>query len=208
MAVVPSFVPTPAYDDRPTPHERPYFLFAGRVEHLKGLEDVLPLFATDQGADLVIAGSGRAEQELRRATAGCRNVRWLGFVPRRDLGRWYQHALASIMPSATYETFGIVVIESLSHGTPVLARARGPLPELIARGGGLLFDDASGLASAVAALVSNPSLRESLSADARRSFREHWSEDAVVPQFLDLVERTRGGVRGTTRALAQAGRSA
>jgi len=192
MEVVPLFVPPPPPAPGGSPHHRPYFLFVGRIEELKGLADVLPLFMTDRGADLVIAGTGTAEAKLRGSTFASPHIRWLGFVPRDELSGWYSHALALIVPSRTYETFGIVVIEALSHGTPVIARRLGPLPELLERsGGGLLFDALPELDSALRSVADRPALRQSLSEEALRSFRTHWSEEAVVPGFMALVERAR-----------------
>jgi glycosyltransferase involved in cell wall biosynthesis len=209
MAVVPSFVPPPATEDADSrPHPRPFFLFVGRVEELKGLADVLPLFAGDRGVDLVVAGTGAAEAEWRAATAASPQIRWLGFVPRAELGRWYRHSIALIVPSTTYETFGIVVIEALSRATPVVARRRGPLPELIERGGGgLLFDTVAELDRALSALTEQPDLRRRLSQEAERSFRMHFSEEVVVPPFIEMVERTRtaraGGAAGTGVGVAR-----
>jgi glycosyltransferase involved in cell wall biosynthesis len=207
MEVIPSFVtaPEPAPPDEARPHERPYFLFVGRIEHLKGLADVLPLFMSDRGADLVIAGTGAAEAHFKAQTAGSPYVRWLGFVPRHELGPLYRHALASLVPSTTYETFGIVVIEALSHGTPVIVRNRGPLPELAARGGGLVFDTPAELDAALRAVVSDPGLRDRLAGEAERAFREHWSEEAVVPQFVASVDRARRKRVEASAAAAVAG---
>lgn len=192
MEVVPCFAAPPGPEGGPVPHHRPYFLFVGRVEHLKGLDEVLPLFSHDRGADLVIAGSGDAEADLRAATRSSPHIRWLGFVPHSDLSCWYRHASALVMPSATYETFGMVVIEAFSHGTPVVARRRGPLPELIERsGGGMLFDTQGELDAALGRLMVEPELRRALSEKALRSFHTHWTEQAVVPHFVDIVERAR-----------------
>ena len=192
MEVVPLFVPPPPPARGESLHDRPYFLFVGRVEELKGLADVLPLFMTDRGADFVIAGTGTAEAKLRESTRASPHIRWLGFVPRHELGAWYGHAIALIVPSRTYETFGIIVIEAFSHGTPVIVRRRGPLPELLERGGGgLVFDTAPELDSALCSLLDRPALRQSLSDEALRSFHTHWSEEAVVPALLALVERAR-----------------
>jgi glycosyltransferase involved in cell wall biosynthesis len=207
MEVVPTFVAPPGPSSGSSPHDRPYFLFAGRVEELKGLADVLPLFMDDRGADLVIAGTGSAEAKLRAATAASPHIRWLGFVPRHELTQWYRHAVAFVMPSVTYETFGIVVIEALSHGTPVLARRRGPLPELIQPGGGgLLFDTADELDRAMRTLVENPALRRTLAVQADASFRANFSEEAVMPRFLDIVHAARQRVEASDRRRT-AGRS-
>lgn len=200
MQVVPNFVPPPGPAGS-RPHDRPYVFFAGRVEESKGLGDVLPFFLDNPGVDLVIAGTGTAEAALRQQTAGATHVRWLGFVPRHELGAWYAHAVASLVPSTTFETFGIVVIEALSHGTPVIARRRGPLPELVEKGGGLLFDTPDEMARAVRSLIESPARRQELADSARRAFDAHWREDAVVPRFIDIVER----VRAARAAAAQAG---
>ena len=191
MVVVPAFVAVPSQSAGPSPHSRPYFLFVGRVESLKGLDDVLPLFEADRGADLVIAGTGSREGELRKATSHLPNVRWLGYVPRQHLGAWYGHALALVVPSATYETFGLVIAEAFSHGTPVVARSRGPLPELLEWGGGLLFTTANELSAALRRLAEQPSVRADLSRQAYTAFLANWSEDAVVPRFLDIIEDVR-----------------
>lgn len=192
MEVVPAFVPHPEMSAEASPHGRPYFLFVGRVEELKGLAEVLPLFAHDRGADLVIVGTGAAEARLRAAAAASPYVHWSGFVPRHELTAWYRHAIALVVPSTTYETFGIVVIEAFSHGTPVIARRLGPLPELLARGGGgVLFDTTEELDGALRTVFEDQRLRHTLAHEAARSFDEHWSENAVVPPFMDLVECAR-----------------
>jgi glycosyltransferase involved in cell wall biosynthesis len=96
------------------------------------------------------------------------------------------------MPSLTYETFGIVVIEAFSHGTPAVARRLGPLPEVIERGGGgLLFEDTDGLDRAMRSLVEDPQMRQRLAAEAAASFRANFSEEAVMPQLLGIIERAR-----------------
>ncbi len=198
MEVVPPFVASPpAAPAAAAPHPRPYFLFVGRIELLKGLADLLPLFHQDRGVDLVVAGTGTAEGRLREASAGTPHVRWLGFVPREDLSVWLHHALALVVPSTTYETFGIVAIEALSHGTPVVARRRGPLPEIVARGGGVLFDSASDLDGALRMLAADQARRLALADEARQAFRAHWSEEAVMPRFIDCIARARARRSGT-----------
>ena len=124
-----------------SPHERPYFLFAGRLEKIKGLDDVIPLFARYQGADLLVAGDGEYAAVLRELAKGIDRVKFLGRIDSGKLDRYYHHALALIVPSVCFETFGIILIEAFRQGTPVLARRLGPFPEIVERArGGLLFD--------------------------------------------------------------------
>ena len=191
MEVVPAFAPSPAPVAGVPPRDRPFFLFVGRVEPSKGLADLLPLFRTDRGADLVVAGTGSAEMELRRSTQDFRHVHWTGFVPGQQLAPWYRHAIALVVPSTTYETFGLVAIEALSHGTPVIVRDLGPLPEIARRGGGLVFKTEAELDAAMRTLREQPAVRQHLADEAVQSFRSAWSEEAVVPRFIDLIEKAR-----------------
>lgn len=182
------------------PQERPYFLFVGRLEDIKGLDEVIPAMASYPQADLVIAGTGGREAHLRTLAADLPNVRFLGWVDSGALRSWYRHCLALVVPSLCYETFGIIVAEAFRDGTPVIARDVGPLPELVrAADGGVLFHDAAGLVAAMARLQGDPAERARMGASARKAFTERWSEDVVVPRYLEIVEEVRRG-RSTQRA--------
>ncbi len=174
-----------------SPHERPYFLFVGRLEKIKGLDDVIPVFQEYQGADLVIAGDGEYTGTLKQLANGNPRIRFLGRIAPDQLDRYYQHAIALIVPSVCYETFGIILIESFRQGTPVIARRIGPFPEIVTRsGGGLLFDGPGDLVRAMQQLQDDPQLRDKLATQGRSSFLKYWSEDAVIPLFLDVVKKS------------------
>jgi len=192
MSVVPYFLPDLDPGNEPPagspPHERPYFLFVGRLERIKGLDDVIPLFKDYPDADLLIAGDGEYGETLRRLGAEIPNVRFLGRLTPEALGQYYRHATALIVPSVCYETFGIILIEAFSHGTPVLARRIGPFPEIVERsGGGRVFDDSSDLRACMTALQHEPGLRDAMVGAARDAFGQHWCESAVMPQYLGVV---------------------
>ncbi len=172
------------------PHPRPYVLVAGRLERPKGLDDVIPLFRSGLGLDLVVAGDGSHGAALRRLAAGSPAIRFLGRVPHEDLGPFYRHALALLAPSVGFETFGATLIEACRAGTPVLARAVGPHPEIMElAGAGSLFSRADELPSLLGRLQSRPELQKRQGRSGRTAFLRHWSEEAVVPLYLDIVER-------------------
>ena len=172
------------------PHERPYFLFVGRLEKIKGLDDVIPLFERYPDADLLIAGDGEHAAELERIASGNERVRFLGRIDPAMLDRYYAHAQALIVPSVCFETFGIIIIEAFRQGTPVLARRIGPFPEIIERaGGGRIFGTPEELVEAMRQIQADAAVRARLADEARRAFREHWSEDAIIPRYLGVVER-------------------
>lgn len=194
MDVLPYFLPDPepagARVGGASPHARPYFLFVGRLEKIKGLDDVIPVFRDYPEADLVIAGDGEYGATLRALGEGMPNVRFLGRVPLEELRRYYEHAIGLIVPSVCFETFGIILIEAFRQGTPVIARRIGPFPEIVdTSGGGELFGTRDELVGAMRRLQQDPERRARLAAAGYEAFVSRWSERAVVPQYLDIVAR-------------------
>jgi glycosyltransferase involved in cell wall biosynthesis len=216
MEVLPGFLPDPEagatrpVPSEPSPHARPYFLFVGRLEKIKGLDDVIPVFSRYADADLLIAGDGTHRARLEAIAAGNPRVKFLGMVPQDELGRYNAHAVASLVPTAGFETFGFVIIEAFRRGTPVIARRIGPLPELVdACGGGETFRTPDELEQALRRIQHEPGRRERLASAAYQGFAERWTESAVMPRFFDLLARIarERGALDVVRAL-DAGRAA
>ena len=137
--VLPHFVAFAKQPDRPSAEERSYYLYVGRLEKAKGLHTVIPLFANTKRR-LVIAGAGTEEAELRRLANHSSSVEFRGRVSHSELPSLYRGAIATIVPSICYETFGLVIAESLQHRTPVIASNFGALPEMVeATGGGKVY---------------------------------------------------------------------
>ncbi len=195
MEVLPYFLPDPESPNVPvangaSPHVRPYFFFVGRLERIKGLDDVIPVFRDFPDADLLIAGDGTHGDALRQLAHGMPNVKFLGRVAPDDLRHYYQHAIALVVPSECFETFGIVLIESFRQGTPVIARRLGPFPEIIEQsGGGELFSSREELLMAMRRLQGDAGYRNKLSQSGYRAYVRRWSEHVVVAQYLDIVRR-------------------
>ena len=193
MEVLPYFLPGDRAEPRPVadmapPHARPYFLFVGRLERIKGLHTVLPVFERYTDADLLIVGEGEDAARLKGLAAGNPRVRFVGRVPNQDLARYYRHAVASIVPSVGFETFGIVLIEAFRQRTPVIARRIGPFPEIVAEsGGGELFGTDDELIAAMRTLQQDSGYRAACGERGYRASWDRWSEDVVVSRYLDIV---------------------
>jgi glycosyltransferase involved in cell wall biosynthesis len=206
MEVLPYFLPDPESTRVPkaegaSPHLRPYFFFAGRLERIKGLDDVIPLFRDFPDADLVIAGDGEHGGALRTLAASIPTVRFVGRLSPEELGRYYRHSIATLVPSLCFETFGIVLIESFREATPVIARRLGPLPEIVEDAqGGELFETPEQLLASMRRLARDPEYRRRLGESSFRSFLEKWTESAVIPRYLDIVRRA-AERRGNHRVL-------
>jgi glycosyltransferase involved in cell wall biosynthesis len=195
METVPYFLPdaevAKSIPDRP----KPYFLFVGRLEKIKGLQDVIPHFAQQDAADLVIIGDGDYRPELERLSNGAKSVEFLGRMPPDQLAEWYKGAVAMVMPSVCYETFGIVLIESFRMGTPVIARRLGPMPEIVDQSnGGLLFETSDEFVAATRRFLEDPGFRDRAARSAREAFLANWSESPVLRRygrkFADAAART------------------
>jgi glycosyltransferase involved in cell wall biosynthesis len=120
------------------PTDRPIVVSVRRLAHRMGLENLIEAvrLARRRLPDLLvlIAGKGPLEDALRAqiASYGLENhVRLLGFVPEADLPFTYRAADLSVVPSVALEGFGLITVESLAAGTPVLVTPHGGLPEVV-----------------------------------------------------------------------------
>src|SRR5262249_33781169 len=139
------------------------FLFVGRLEIIKGLQTLIALWNRVSDADLLVAGTGNYECELRRMAASKASIKFLGPLGQKELGHFYHHALACIVPSITYETFGLVIIEAFARKTPVIARDLGALPEVVEdSGGGFIYRTDDELLAAIGRMTTSPALRSEL----------------------------------------------
>jgi glycosyltransferase involved in cell wall biosynthesis len=192
MEVFPSFLPDEA--PLPTPRRDPgaedYYLFVGRLEAIKGLDDVIPLFDESSKASLWIAGTGAHEPVLRELARDRPKVRFLGHKTADELRVLYRDAIALLIPSRCYEVFPLVALEAFREATPIIARRLGPLPEIVdSTGGGVLFSTASELRGALDALQADNARRDALGAAAASAFVERWSESAVLSRYFALIRR-------------------
>ena len=174
-----------------SPHPRPYFLFAGRLVIMKGLQTLLPAFRDYSHADLLVAGTGEYEAELKRQAQGMNNVIFLGAMPQTQLGAYYRHAIAAIVPSICYETFGLIIPEAHREKTPVIVHALGGLQEVVEESqGGFAYRTLAELLDAMERLRSDQTLRRELGERGFRRYIERWSEEAHLESYLGILRET------------------
>jgi glycosyltransferase involved in cell wall biosynthesis len=196
LEVIPYFLPDldSAAEQAEPLRERPsnnrFFLFVGRLEKIKGLQDVIPLFSGTAGDELWIAGAGDYEAELRALAVGRPRVRFLGARSPEQLRSLYREALALLVPSVCYETFGIILLEAFREGTPVIARRLGPFTEIVeGSGGGLLFETESELRGAIDTLGSDAAKRRALGESGHRALLATWTESVVLEKYFEVIAR-------------------
>jgi glycosyltransferase involved in cell wall biosynthesis len=173
------------------PQERPYFLFVGRLEYIKGLQTLITLWMRVPDYDLLVVGTGNYEAELRIQAAGNLRIRFLGLQTQQQLGPLYYHALACLVPSITYETFGLICLEAFARKTPAIVRDLGALPEVIRESnGGFIYSTDEQLLDALQRIATSPQLRAELGENGYQTFVRSWSREAHLNRYFDYLRTT------------------
>ena len=169
---------------------KPYFLFVGRLEKIKGLQNLIPIFKEYSKAELLIAGDGEYGEVLRKLADGIENVKFLGRVNHKELRRLYKKALAVIVPSICYEVFGIIIIEAFSMKTPVIVNNVGAPPDVIEEsGGGFIYNNKEELIRAMETLRTSPQIRKELGEKGYTAYKKYWTEENGLRIYFDLISR-------------------
>ena len=187
------FEPTPAVLERARALRAvwgggPVVLAVGRLVRYKGF-DVLLRAASGLDASVVVVGSGPEERRLR-ALAGPRAV-LAGRVGGADLAAHYRAADVFCLPSVTTaEAFGIVLLEAMASGLPLVTTVLPTGVSAVNREGrtGLVVPpgDAGALREALMALLAESARRAEMGREARRVFEEEYTARLMVERFLGL----------------------
>jgi len=177
--------------------QRPVALFVGRVAHEKNIDFLINVIdLTRQSVPdilLLVAGEGPALPHLRRSVAerGLQShVQFIGYLEREvDLPACYAAADAFVFASRT-ETQGLVILEAMAAGLPVVAlAAMGTIDILGARRGALVpADNPAAFSLALADLLRDPLLRRRLASEGR-SYAAEWSDDTLAGRLADLYRQ-------------------
>jgi glycosyltransferase involved in cell wall biosynthesis len=171
-------------------------LFVGRVAHEKNIDFLIRMLEALRvrvpDVLLVIAGEGPAQSHIRQlvAEAGLsEHVKFMGYMDRATtLLDCYRAADVFVFASRT-ETQGLVLLEALAQGTPVVSTAvMGTMDVLQGVQGGIVVpEDVDLFADATARVLRDPALRETLSAHARED-AARWSSKVMAERLLRLYE--------------------
>ena len=171
-----------------------FVLFAGKLAHFKGIDVLLEAAGiyeeTHKGEILtLIAGEGELMAPLKERAEKLRleNLHFLGFVNVPQLRALYSTADVSVVPSRR-EPFGLVAIEALACGAPVVATNQGGLPDIIDDKVGALVDveDAAGLAKAIIAEMLRPDRPQRGEYAARYAY-ETYAQDSLMDQLIGIL---------------------
>ncbi|MTF39339.1 glycosyltransferase [Cyanobacterium aponinum UTEX 3222] len=168
--------------------DAPLLLYVGRVSAEKEIDKIKPVLENIPNARLAIVGNGPAREELEALFAGT-NTNFVGYLHGQDLGSAYASADAFIFPSST-ETLGLVLLEAMAAGCPVVAARRGGIPDIVTDGvNGYLFepDDPQGAIAATQKLLAKTDEREQLRQNARKE-AEKWGWASATTQLRNFYQ--------------------
>jgi alpha-maltose-1-phosphate synthase len=200
----------------------PYILFVGRITHQKGIIHLLKAAEyLPAGVQVVLCATDPDTPEMGREVAQRldklrglgRQVIWISqFVPAADIVPLYSQAAIFVCPSI-YEPFGIINLEAMACGVPVVGSAVGGIPEVVVdQETGILVplppehaEDreipaaeafAQRLAEAINYLLANPAIREEMGRKARQRVQEKFSWQQIARQTVEFYRETIGSANG------------
>jgi glycosyltransferase involved in cell wall biosynthesis len=168
---------------------RPSFLLLSRLTVEKGVRVVLQAIAAlprSLDFQVLIAGRGPLEDEVRQAEAADSRVRFVGYVTGEAKQSLLSSADFLLIPSLWYENAPVAVIEAAAYGLGVIASRIGGLPEFVREGRtGLLFEpgDAAGLAATMRGLIDGTVGLPNLAQEVRAVTEQH-TVDRMVDAYL------------------------
>ncbi len=191
-----------------TPNE---VLFVGRLEKKKGVFDfadaVAPLLAMypqlrvryvglDMLAPNELSSLGMTAAQVIMAGLPAefhKRIEFTGHISVAEIIHYWQRALCAVVPSRVLENFPYTVLEAMACGCPVIASRRGGPREIITHEVDGLFiepGDILGIRAAIARLIDDPLLRESLSRNARHTIETRYSIEIVTKSIIQHYQKS------------------
>lgn len=173
------------------------FLFVGRLVYYKGLTVMLRAFAYVNHAELTIVGEGELEKELKdfvKEHNMSGRVHFMGKLGEEELYKAYEECDVFVLPSvAKSEAFGLVQLEAMAYGKPVInTNLPSGVPEISLDGiTGLTVEggDEHGLSEAMKWMVENPQDRYRMGMAARKRLDEHYTVDIMMNNMKELYDK-------------------
>ncbi len=169
--------------------DSPLLLYVGRVSAEKQIEEIKPVLEAIPEARLAIVGDGPYRETLEANFAGT-NTHFVGYLQGLELASAYASADAFIFPSRT-ETLGLVLLEAMAAGCPVVAARSGGIPDIVTDGvNGYLFepDDPQGAITATKRLLEARGETEQIRLNARKE-AERWGWASATRQLQNYYRQ-------------------
>ena len=194
ITIIPNGVDTSTFTPLPSRQREDIILFVGSLIQRKGANFLLEAMASIAHNfphyRLVLIGDGPQKtslQQLAKRLGIDQRVTFTGRLPQHQVKKWMQRAKVFVLPSVE-EGMGVVLIEALASGTPVVASNVGGIPDVITSDVGILVPpkDVQALANALRDILRDPSHWDMMSHRARRRAVEIYDWGQVSQRFVSL----------------------
>lgn len=172
-----------------SPNEGRWVAFAGRINPEKGVDVFLAAAARMPDIPFKVAGDGTHFSEMKARAS--QNVEFLGKLGPDELRTFYQRSRMLVVPSLWFEPFGLVVVEAMALGVPVIASAIGGLPYVVDDGvTGLLFEPGNpeDLVQQIRRLWDAPQLCNQMGIAGHQKVLRKYTEDAYFHNLMAVYE--------------------
>ncbi|MGH7550840.1 MAG: glycosyltransferase family 4 protein [Gemmatimonadota bacterium] len=201
IEVIPYGVPLPEEIPAPASEKPPTLLFVGRLVTRKGVDRLLHglVTVTDRDWRLEIVGFGPERERLEDLTREMEleeRVAFLGRVSQEDLGAAYRRATCFVLPATLDERedtegLGVVLLEAMSYGVPVLATRRGGITDVVIDGrtGFLVEDEIPAIAEGVRRVLDDPRQAREMGERGRERVRAAFGWDSILDRLEAVYRR-------------------
>ncbi|MGL1922385.1 MAG: glycosyltransferase family 4 protein [Hyphomicrobiales bacterium] len=182
------------YEGSPTmiPYEKRQnrVVFIGRLSEEKGVGDLVKAWLDWGGGApmLHLIGDGPLRSQLESQAGDTSNIKFFGQISSQQAQQEMSEASLFILPSLCFEGFPMVLREAFALGTPSLVSDLGPLPALVAKGEGLVFQggNAEDLRQKVMALWPNKEKLANMALKARSAYEESYTEEVNYNKLISI----------------------
>lgn len=185
-----------SYLDKPISLEHEgYFLYVGRLETYKGCQVLLKALTLNPNLRLKVVGSGSLGDELIQLAKDLgieQQIEFMGRKTGEELFNLYQKCLALVVPSIWFEAFGLINLEAMSYGKPVICSNSGGMPEIVIHGEtGLVVEmnNPQALADAMGILHNNPDLAATYGANGWKRLNTDYLPKDHVQRLLAAYQK-------------------
>jgi glycosyltransferase involved in cell wall biosynthesis len=199
VAILPYFVPMAPAKSLSSSTNENIVLYIGLIHLIKGVDYLLAaLKYVKSDFKAIFIGQGSYLEEYKRFAKELgieEKVSFLGWIPNEELSRYYQQASLLVVPSRWVEAFGIIGIEAMAHGKPVVAFDTGGIPDWLEDGEtGFLVekDDLQGLAEKISLLLEKKELAKKMGENGRLKVSRQFQLDTHMDGLIKVYQGIKG----------------
>lgn len=169
--------------------DKKYFLYVGRLAEIKGVQVLIRAFRGQCDRHLLIVGDGPYRERLESLANNDPCIHFMGARSRQALDPFYAHAAALIVPTLVHEVFGLVAIEAMAQGVPLIVNDVGGLTELAAsNSAGIVYRGEEALRRILREFDDHGEAAHRYAVNGKRAAATRYTKEGHMKRYLELVD--------------------